>query len=118
MQIFFIILLFFGAVAHAQMPQPPVAAPSPFTNINQLLNSNLACTIINWIFWFVIVFSVIFTLVAAFRYLTAAGDPERVRNAGATLIYVVVAIIVALLAKGFPLIISSFLGGGLTGIGC
>ena len=62
--------------------------------------------------------SIIFTLGAAFKYLTAAGDPEKVRSAGQSLLYVIIAIVVALIAKGFPLIISSFIGGGLTGVGC
>jgi hypothetical protein len=99
-------------------PQPPITAPSNFTNINQLLNSGFICSIINWVFWIIIVLSIIFTLVAAFRYLTAAGDPEKVKRAGATLLYVVVAVVVALLAKGLPLLISSFIGGGLTSVGC
>lgn len=105
-------------VAFAQIPQPPITAPGSIANINQILSSANVCVIINWVFWLVIVFSVIFTLVAAFRYLTASGDPEKVKRAGATLLYVVVAVVVALIAKGFPLIISSFIGGGLNNIGC
>ncbi len=104
--------------ASAQIPQPPVVAPEQIANINQLLNAASICAVINWAFWLIIVLSVIFTLVAAFKYLTAAGDPEKVKAAGSTLLYVVVAIIVALIAKGFPLIISSFIGGGLNTIGC
>lgn len=104
--------------AMAQIPPAPITAPEQFANINQILNQGSVCAIINWAFWLIIVFSIIFTLLAAFRYLTAGGDPERVKAAGATLLYVVVAIIVALIAKGFPLIVSSFIGGGLTGTGC
>jgi uncharacterized membrane protein len=102
----------------AQISPPPIVAPSQIANINQLLNAASLCAIVNWAFWLVIVLAVIFTLVAAFRYLTAAGDPEKVRRAGLTLVYVVIAIVVALIAKGFPLIISGFFGGGLSGIGC
>ena len=106
-------------LAQAQsVPQPPVTAPDQLNNINQFLNSGLVCTVLNWVFWFIIVLSIIFTLVAAFRYLTAAGDPEKVKRAGATLLYVVVAVIVALIAKGLPLIVSQFVGGGLTSVGC
>ena len=100
------------------IPPPPITAPSQIANINQLLNAVNFCAIIDWAFWLIIILAIIFTLVAAFRYLTAAGDPEKVRRAGSTLLYVVVAIIVALIAKGFPLLISSFVGGGLTGVGC
>ena len=109
---------FLPFVAFAQVPPAPIAAPGQIANINQILSSASICAIINWIFWLIIIFSIIFTLGAAFKYLTAAGDPERVKAAGTSLLYVAVAIIVALIAKGFPLIISSFFGGGLSGVGC
>jgi Type IV secretion system pilin len=119
------LMLFVGALispalafAQAQIPEPPVTAPGQINNINQILSGANICTIINWAFWLFIVASIIFTLGAAFKYLTAAGDPEKVKSAGASLLYVVIAIVVALLAKGLPLIISSFIGGGLTSIGC
>jgi len=105
-------------LAQAQLQQPPVTAPSNINNINQILSAANICTIINWVFWFIIIFAIIFTLIAAFRYLTAAGDPEKVKRAGATLLYVVIAVVVALIAKGLPLLVSSFIGGGLTGVGC
>jgi hypothetical protein len=106
------------ALAFAQIPPPPVTAPQQIASLGQILNPASICGIINWIFWLVIVLAVIFTLLTAFKYLTAAGDPEKVKSAGTSLIYVVVAIVVALLAKGLPLIISSFIGGGLSGVGC
>lgn len=107
-------------LASAQIQQPPTGnAPAPYTNINQITgNAGIICTIINWIFWLLIVLTVIFVLRAAFSYLTAAGDPEKVKGAGTMLLYAAIAVVVALIAKGFPLIISSFIGGGLAGTGC
>jgi hypothetical protein len=105
-------------IASAQVTEPPVTAPQNIANIDQILNSQVFCTLINWVFWLIIVLAVIFTLVAGFRYLFAAGDPEKVKVAGSSLLYVIVAIIIALIAKGFPTIISSLVGGGLNGIGC
>ena len=110
--------LLLPTAAFAQIPQSPVTAPDNIANINQILNGTSICAIINWAFWLIIVFSILFVLVAAFKYLTAAGDPEKVKSASLTLLYVVVAIVVALIAKGFPSLISSFIGGGLSGIGC
>jgi magnesium-transporting ATPase (P-type) len=107
------------AFAFAQISQPPVTAPSNYTNINQVTGAaGIICVIINWIFWLLIVLTIIFVLIAAFRYLTAAGDPEKVKKAGQTLLYAAIAIIVALIAKGLPLLVSSFIGGGLSGVGC
>ena len=114
----FLLALAAPLAASAQITPPPITAPSSIANINQVLQAVNVCAIVNWAFWLVIVFSIIFTLVAAFRYLTAGGNPERVKAAGSTLLYVVVGIVVALIAKGFPLLISSFFGAGLTSVGC
>jgi uncharacterized membrane protein len=73
---------------------------------------NLFCVIFSWAFYFLIALAVIFVLVAAFKYLTAGGDPEKVKAAGSTLLYAAVAIGVALLARAVPLVIGSFLGAG------
>ncbi|HEX4104177.1 MAG TPA: hypothetical protein VHZ04_01715 [Candidatus Paceibacterota bacterium] len=114
-----ILALVVPALAFAQIEQPPVTAPGNITNINQITGTaGIICTIINWIFWLLIVLTIIFVLVAAFRYLTAAGDPEKVKKAGQTLLYAAIAVIVALIAKGLPLLVSSFIGGGLSGVGC
>ncbi len=107
-------------LASAQIPQPPTGnVPPAYTNIQQLTGqAGLICTVINWIFWLLVVLTIIFVLLAAFRYLTAAGDPEKVKGAGNTLLYAAIAIVVALIAKGLPLIVSSFIGGNLASTGC
>lgn len=95
---------------------PPVSAPSTITNLNQIAgntSNSLLCNIVNWAFYLLIILTIIFVLVAAFKYLTAGGDPEKVKSAGSTLLYAAVAVVVALIAKGLPLIINSFVGGGL-----
>ncbi len=114
------IALAFPILVSAQGIAPaPISAPSNISNISNITSqSGIICVAINWIFWFLIVLTIIFVLVAAFKYLTAAGDPEKVRSASHTLLYAAVAIIVALIAKGLPLIVSSFVGGGLSSVGC
>ena len=105
--------------ASAQVPAAPITAPNSINSINQIAgNAGIVCVIINWIFWLLIVLVIIFVLRAAFSYLTAAGDPEKVKTASHMLLYAAVAVIVALIAKGLPLIVSTFIGGGLTGVGC
>lgn len=96
------------ALVMAQAP-PPV----PNTNITSL-NSILAllCVVFGWAFWFLVVLAVIFVILAAFRYLGAAGNPESVGKAGSTLLYAAVAIGVALLARAVPFVIGTFLGAG------
>jgi uncharacterized membrane protein len=89
------------------------SAPTTVTSIGGVVA--IICTAVGWMFTFLIVLAVVFVLVAAFKYLTAAGDPEKVKSASHTLIYAGVAVAVAILAKGFPLIIGSFFGAGFSG---
>ena len=50
-------------------------------------------------------------ILAAFYYLTAAGEEEKIRKAKTTLIYAVVATVIALLSFGFTAIIRSVVTG-------
>jgi hypothetical protein len=112
-----VVALMLPIVVSAQISNAPVPLPStPYTGTGNVVN--LVCGSLGWIFWGLIVLTIVFVLVAAFKYLTASGDPEKVKNAGHTLLYAAIAIVVALIAKGVPLIISSFIGGGLTSVGC
>jgi len=99
------------------VPQPPVNPGSvpqgQISSVQSVLN--LVCVVFDWAFYFLVALAVIFIIVAAFKYLTAAGDPEKVKAAGSTLLYAAVAVGVALLARAVPLIVASFLGAnGLT----
>ncbi len=91
---------------------PQAVAPT-ITTISDFVG--LICTIVDWLFTFLVVLTIVFVLLAAYKYLTAAGDPEKVKGASNTLIYAAVAIIVAILAKGIPLIIGSFMGATFSG---
>jgi hypothetical protein len=97
-----------------QAPQNPGSVPQgKITSIQGVLNT--VCVVFDWMFYFLVALAVIFIIVAAFKYLTAAGDPEKVKGAGSTLLYAAVAVGVALLARAVPLIVASFLGAnGLT----
>ena len=85
------------------------AIPAPITTQSQL--KALICSIIVWIFWFVLVLSVIMILVAAFDYVTAGDDTEKTTRGRRRLTYAAVGILVALLAFAFPTIVSSLLPG-------
>ncbi len=90
--------------------------PAPFTTLGTF--KTFICTVVvGWLFTFLIVLTVVFVLIAAYRYLTASGDPEKVKGAGSMLIYAAIAIVVALFARGLPLIIGSLFTGG-TGVTC
>lgn len=101
--------LAFAQYAPTPVPPSPVSVPQgQITSLQAVLQ--LMCTVFAWAFYFLIVIAVIFVIIAAFKYLTAAGDPEKVKSAGTMLLYTAVAIGVALLARAIPLVVGSFLG--------
>jgi len=100
-------------------PTPPSQTTVPQGTISSLSGVlQSLCTVFGWAFYFLIVLAVIFVIIAAFKYLTAAGDPEKVKSAGSTLLYAAIAIGVALLARAVPLVVGSFLGTSLQGSTC
>src|SRR3989344_6347251 len=96
------------AVLAQGTPTPPITRISELTG-----NQGFICKFFNFLFGLLIILAIIFALVAAFRYLTAAGDPEKVKGASGTLLYAAIAVVVALIAKGVPFITANFFGANL-----
>jgi len=71
--------------------------------------------IAKWFQAFFFIIAAIFIIMAAFGYLTSAGDDDKVKKAKSQLVYAVVAIVVALLAFVMVTILKNFLGAG-TGV--
>ena len=74
-------------------------------------------TIVKWVYIIFFIIAVLFIIFAAFTYLTAQGDPEKVKTATNQIIYAAVAIVVALVAVSIDLIIKNFLISGGKGGG-
>mgnify|MGYP001561545888 CR=1 FL=1 len=68
------------------------------------------CRVSSGIFAVLMAISVIMVLWAAYNYLTSSGDEEKIKKATRTITYAAVAIVVALIATGFPFVIASFTG--------
>jgi len=82
---------------------PPPKAFS-FTEIIRILN-----TIVTWLFTIFLIVAVVFVILAAFKYLTSGGDPEKVKEASRNLVFAAVAIAVALLAISVRFLVQDFL---------
>jgi uncharacterized protein YacL len=96
---------FIGAgIANAQIGS---SAPNALVDNATNLNTGLFCPIINAMFWVLISLAIIMVMWAAYNYLIAGDDTEKVHRATKTLTFAAVAVVVALLAKGFPDIVSS-----------
>ncbi|MBI2592842.1 MAG: hypothetical protein HYW37_01605 [Candidatus Colwellbacteria bacterium] len=94
----------FSKAALAAATTPPNVN---ITGKEQFLNA--LDSIIN--FAFVLFFTVagFFFLWAAFDYLTAAGDEEKLKSAKNRLIYGIIAVILAAIAKSLPTFIPTFI---------
>ncbi len=109
------------AITFAQVPPPGGFAGSgaPQANISSMSGVLTSlCSIFTWIFILLLILAGIFILIAAFKYLTASGDPEKVKAAGTMLIYTAVAVGVALLARAIPFVVANFLGSSVAGFTC
>ena len=94
---------FFIPLAHAQT----ITINNP-----QEINDKILCPIGYWMFVILVGLSTIMILYAAFMYVTAEGDEKKVGDATKTITYAAVGVAVALIAKAFPNIVSSIVGGG------
>ncbi len=68
----------------------------------------------NWLFGILLLLAVIFIIVAAFLYLTSGGNEEKTKKARDYIIYAVIAIAVAIVAKGVIALVGSFFGVSTT----
>ncbi|MEK7658133.1 MAG: hypothetical protein AAB366_03040 [Patescibacteria group bacterium] len=104
-------LLMFGNTIMAQNPIPSIPEIGGRTGSVSGLVA-IFTDIVKWIYTIFFIVAVMFVIFAAFTYLTAGGDAEKVGNAKSQIIYAAVAIIVALLAVSLQAIIRNFLISG------
>jgi hypothetical protein len=107
--IFAVPLLVLAQAGPAKQPSNFTPPPqSSISTVQAVLDE--VCGVFDWMFYFLIALSVIFVVIAAYRYLTASGNPEKVKGATNTIIYAAIAVAVALLALAIPSIVANFLG--------
>ena len=88
---------------------------SPINNIGDLLGgSGVLCTIFKWIFAVLILVAVVFILLAAFKYITAGGDVEKVKTANKQILFAAIAVIIALVARVIPNLALGLIGSSST----
>lgn len=70
---------------------------------------------LNWFFNIAIIIAAIYLVFAGWQYVTAAGDEEKAKKGLNTLIYALIGVGIALLAKGLIYMVSTFIiGTGIT----
>jgi hypothetical protein len=93
----------------AQSAFPPLASMStPSKTIASTSVMGSLGNIADWIFYILIGVSVLFIVIAGIEYVTAQGDPEKIKAAGQKVLYALIGIIVAALAKGLVVLVQYF----------
>ncbi|OGZ26628.1 MAG: hypothetical protein A2365_01185 [Candidatus Nealsonbacteria bacterium RIFOXYB1_FULL_40_15] len=67
-------------------------------------------SVINWLFYIILIAAVIIILWAAFVFLTAGGNADNVAKARNLILYAIVAVVVAFLAKAIILLVGRAIG--------
>ena len=87
---------------------PEVPGSPPVTTLQNIVD--LMEKIGKWIYAIVFALAIVFILVAAFQFLTAAGNPDAITKARQNLIYALVAVGIAVIAWGLPKLVLALLG--------
>src|SRR5437868_14748001 len=88
----------FKQIANDFATDSPIKRPEDIVNVLKQF--------VRWFYLIFFILAVYFLLSAAFTYLSQGGSPEGVKKANKTLLWSVVAIVVALISVGFASIIS------------
>lgn len=108
--------LFYLAIAAAPyfvMAQVGQSVDGP-TTVNEvwiLLND-----LFNILFMGIMFVAVVYIVIAAYNYLSASGDPKKVDKANHMLLYAVIGVVVAVLAKNIPRIAADIVGINLDSV--
>jgi len=90
------------------LAQPTIpAVPTTENAVWDTLN-----TIVNWLFAILIVGAALVIAFSAYLFLTAAGDPEKTSKARNYIMYALIAVVVAFLAKAIVVLVGNMLGVG------
>lgn len=77
------------------------------------------CNVFNDMFGVLIFVSIMMVLWAAYLYLTARDDAEQITQAKKAIFYAAIGLVVAFIARGFPVLIAGIFPGGAQGVtGC
>ncbi|HCM36390.1 MAG TPA: hypothetical protein DIS53_00440 [Candidatus Wildermuthbacteria bacterium] len=97
-----------GGTALAIGEVPPATIPDNITSAQNFID--LIDNIVDWIFVVVLVFAVIFIVLAGLQFITGGGDPQAVSQARNKLLWGAVGIAVAVLARGLVTAVRSLIG--------
>jgi len=95
-------LLVLPAVSLAQAPRS-----APTVSVIKVLDN-----IVDWLFSILLIIAVIWLIVAGYYFITAQGDPERIAKARNMVLYALIGVLIAFLARGLVLLVERIVGPG------
>lgn len=111
-----IVLLFLGLAIAPSFAAAELAPPAPQSDVtvskspDDISVEAAISRVTNWFFVIVLIVAVIFLLVAGFQFITAGGDPDKVNSARQNVMYAMVGVAVAVLARGIVSLVQGVLG--------
>jgi len=87
------------------LPMVALAAVVPDLDVLPTLEN-----ILNWLFTILLIVAAIFIVVAAYFFVTAQGDPDQVKKARNFVLYALIGVLVAFLARGLVLLVGQIVG--------
>ena len=90
---------------------PLMAIGQAADDLEELPDVDLMATLENiadWLFYLLLGIAVVFIVIGGIYYVTAQGDPEKIKKAGQTIQYALIGVIVASLAKGLVTLVQYF----------
>jgi len=85
-----------------------VPGTAPVTTLQNVVD--IIEKVSKWIYAIVFALAILFILIAAFQFLTAAGNPDTITKARQNLIYALVAVGIAVIAWGLPKLVLALVG--------
>jgi membrane-associated HD superfamily phosphohydrolase len=82
----------------------------PTTEIQVFGEQGILTKALNWFFNIVIILGVIFVIYAGFSYITSSGDPAKTKRALQILMYALIGIAIAVLAKALINFVTGWVG--------
>jgi len=89
----------------AAQAAPPEAVPEDLDIMVILEN------IVDWLFTILLIVAAIFIIIAAFNFITASGDPDKIATARNFVLYALIGIAVAVAARGLVAFIRMIIEG-------
>ncbi len=94
-------MVFVRADTIPESPELPTNEHAVYDKINE---------IINWMFGLILLGAAVVVIIAAWNFLTAAGDQEKTKKARDYIVYAIVAVLVGFLAKAIIVLLGKVLG--------